>query len=120
MGFFAADPGRFDGGLDNRSSIEAVPGRLGGFGGPPPGGPGGGGGPVDPGGVELESSSAVIESAREDFARLNPPSGPSPRPVGAVDDLGMPGGGALPRPRVGGGGAAVKGRGPPLASGRET
>ena len=120
MGFFADEPGLFDGGLDNRSSIEAVPGRLGGFGGPPPGGPGGGG-PDTPArfGVAVpDISSAVIESARDDLARLKPPSGPSSRPIGAVDDRGMPGGGALPRGSVAGGGAADDGRGPPV-SGRE-
>jgi len=43
IGFFAADPGLFDGGLDNKSSMDAPAAFIGGLGGPPEGGPAMGG-----------------------------------------------------------------------------
>jgi hypothetical protein len=94
-GFFAADAGRFDGGLDRRSSIEVpVAGRLGGLEGGPPGGA--------PGGVDILGGP---DSGADDFVRLIPPLGISVKPD--------PGGGPL-RPvcwGVGPGGALAAGLG---------
>lgn len=75
--FLAAEAGRFDGGLERRSSID----DPGGFGGPE----GGRGGPPLPPGAESGAiSEAVTLSAKEDFWRLIPPSGISVNPGGVA------------------------------------
>jgi len=70
--FLADDPGRFDGGLESKSSI-LLPGGL--------GGPEGGraGPPLPPGGGGV--MPGVTLSARDDFWRLIPPSGISVNPI---------------------------------------
>ena len=93
--FRAADAGRFDGGLESRSSSDA-PGGLGkpedgGLGGPAPDGPGG-----------VELTLGVELSASEDFCRLMPPSAVSVNPREAVVDRDRPdGGGGSPEPAPG-------------------